>query len=98
MSVGVILVAAGRGERMGAGVSKLLLDIGGRSILRWSLGIFDAHPVIDEIVAVLPADWVPDAAARLGATTRPCRAVAGGAERHESVRAGFAALGSGVDL
>ena len=98
MSVGVILVAAGRGERMGAGVSKLLLDLGDRSVLRWSVGIFDAHPMVDELVAVLPAEWIADAAARLGVTSRPCRAVAGGAERHDSVRAGFAALGPGVDL
>src|SRR5690349_8396558 len=98
MSVGVILVAAGRGERMGAGMSKLMLDLGDRSILRWSVGIFDRHPKIDEIVAVLPAEWVPEAAARLGPTGRPCRAVAGGAERHDSVRAGFAALGRDVDV
>ena len=98
MSVGVIIVAAGRGERMGAGVPKLLLDLGDRSILRRSVGIFESHPAIDELVVVLPAEWLPDAATRLGATSASCRCVAGGAERHESVRAGFAALGPGVDL
>lgn len=98
MSVGVILVAAGRGTRLGADLPKQLLEVGGRSILRRSVDAFDAHPGVDEIVVVLPPDMVRDAAAIVGPTSRPCRVAAGGARRQDSVREGFAALSSRADV
>src|SRR4051794_25875755 len=98
MAVGVIIVAAGRSQRMGAGPPKPLLEIGGRSILARSVGAFDAVPEVEELVVVVPAELVPEAPSLVGATSRPCRFVAGGAERHESVRAGFRRLSDGVDV
>ena len=58
MSVGVVIVAGGRGVRLGGEVPKQLLDLGGRSILQRSLAAFDAHPGVDELVVVLPGDLV----------------------------------------
>jgi len=98
MSVGVIIVAAGRGARMASSVPKQLLDLGGRSIVRRSIEAFDAHPRVDRIVVVLPPDLVPSAATILGRTTRPCAAAAGGERRQDSVRQGLAALPADVDL
>jgi len=40
VSVGVIIVAAGRGARMGGARPKQLLDLGGRTILRRSVEAF----------------------------------------------------------
>ena len=97
MSVGVIIVAAGRGERMGAGVPKQLLDLGGRTMLQRSVEAFDVHPGIGEIVVVLPADLVTAGSSLVGTTSRPCRFVAGGARRQDSVQLGFAALSTSAD-
>jgi 2-C-methyl-D-erythritol 4-phosphate cytidylyltransferase/2-C-methyl-D-erythritol 2,4-cyclodiphosphate synthase len=98
MSVGVIIVAAGRGSRVGAAVPKQLLDLGGRSILRRSVDAFDRHPAVDELVVVLPADLVGDGPALVGRTDRRCQFVAGGERRQDSVRQGLRALPEAIDL
>lgn len=97
MSVGVIIVAGGRGARMGATVPKQLLDLGGRTILQRSVDAFDVHPLVGEMVVVLPAELVAGGAALVGETTRPVRFVAGGARRQDSVRNGLAGLSADVD-
>ncbi|HET9371910.1 MAG TPA: 2-C-methyl-D-erythritol 4-phosphate cytidylyltransferase, partial [Vicinamibacterales bacterium] len=98
MPVGAIIVAGGRGARLGAHLPKQLLDLGGRSMLQRSVEAFDRHGAIDELVIVLPEEFVRDALTLTGATVRPSRAVAGGARRQDSVRAGAAALSRDVDL
>lgn len=98
MSVGVIIVAAGRGTRVGAAVPKQLLDLGGRSILRRSVEAFDRHRTVSQLVVVLPDDLVPEGPTLVGETDRPCRFVAGGARRQDSVRHGLEALPPAIDL
>jgi 2-C-methyl-D-erythritol 4-phosphate cytidylyltransferase/2-C-methyl-D-erythritol 2,4-cyclodiphosphate synthase len=98
MAIGVIIVAGGRGERLGATVPKQFLDLGGRSMLQRSIDAFDHHPRVSEIVVVLPADLVATAASIVGATSRRCRYVAGGDRRQDSVRHGFEALPHDVDV
>jgi 2-C-methyl-D-erythritol 4-phosphate cytidylyltransferase/2-C-methyl-D-erythritol 2,4-cyclodiphosphate synthase len=98
MSVGVIIVAGGRGARMGAGVPKQFLEIGGRTILRRAIDAFDGHPQVDRIVVVLPSELVTDAPHVIGTTSRPCQVVAGGATRHQSVRLGLEAMPAGPDV
>jgi 2-C-methyl-D-erythritol 4-phosphate cytidylyltransferase/2-C-methyl-D-erythritol 2,4-cyclodiphosphate synthase len=98
MSVGVILVAAGRGTRLGSDVPKQLLEVGGRSLLRRSVEAFDGHPGVGELVVVLPPEMVADGGSIVGETTHPCRFTAGGARRQDSVREGFAALSSDTDV
>jgi 2-C-methyl-D-erythritol 4-phosphate cytidylyltransferase / 2-C-methyl-D-erythritol 2,4-cyclodiphosphate synthase len=98
MSVGVIIVAAGRGTRVGAAVPKQLLDLGGRSILQRSVDAFDRHPTVSELVVVLPDELVADGATLVGRTDRPCRFVSGGARRQDSVRHGLEALPAGIDV
>jgi 2-C-methyl-D-erythritol 4-phosphate cytidylyltransferase/2-C-methyl-D-erythritol 2,4-cyclodiphosphate synthase len=98
MSVGVIIVAAGRGARMGAGVPKQLLDLDGRSILQHSVAAFDRLASIAELVVVLPPAFVAGASALIGPVGRPVVAVAGGNRRQDSVRAGLEAMPRSVDL
>jgi 2-C-methyl-D-erythritol 4-phosphate cytidylyltransferase/2-C-methyl-D-erythritol 2,4-cyclodiphosphate synthase len=98
MRVGVIIVAGGRGLRLGGEIPKQLLEIGGRSVLRRAVDIFDAHPRIDQIVVVLPDDLVAEAARLIGPTGRPCAVAVGGPTRQESVRRGLAALPPGPDV
>jgi 2-C-methyl-D-erythritol 4-phosphate cytidylyltransferase/2-C-methyl-D-erythritol 2,4-cyclodiphosphate synthase len=98
MPVGVIIVAAGRGARLGGGTPKQLLDLGGRSILQRSVAVFDRQPTVAHLVVVLPSDLVDRGASFVGPTVRPCGFVAGGARRQDSVRVGFEALPSEIDL
>jgi 2-C-methyl-D-erythritol 4-phosphate cytidylyltransferase len=76
-----LIVAAGSGERLGAGRPKAFVELAGRAMLAWSLDAIRAAG-ISEIVVALP----PDTAAMARWTGVP-----GGATRSESVRAALAA-------
>lgn len=92
-----IVVAAGRGERMGKGVKKQFRLLGGRPVLHWSLEAMEEAPCIDEVIVVVHADdveWVRRSVAPRFAKVR--RVVAGGATRQESVARGLAALAPGI--
>lgn len=98
MSVGVIIVAGGRGARLGAAVPKQLLEISGRSMLRRAVETFDEHPRVDHLVVVLPVELVADAARLVGSTRRPCFVTAGGETRRASVERGLQVMPAGPDL
>lgn len=91
MTIGVVLAAAGRGVRLGAGAPKAYLALRGRSLLEHSLAPFLAHPAV-RVVAVVVGD--PAAAPAFEALGDPrVVIVRGGAERQDSVRAGVEAVG-----
>jgi 2-C-methyl-D-erythritol 4-phosphate cytidylyltransferase len=81
-----LLVAAGRGERLGSPGPKAFVVLGGRPLLEWSVAALRAVPAIERIVVALP----PGAEAPEGTV-----GVAGGAERSHSVRNALAASGGG---
>ena len=94
-----LLVAAGKGERLGSPLPKALVPLAGRPMLEWSILALRAAGV-GEIVVALPAAGLPDdaafAAAGLpGGFVLPdgVIAVPGGAERSHSARAALAASG-----
>lgn len=92
--VGVVVVAAGRGTRLGGGTAKQYLPIGGIPMVLRALRPFTAHPDVARIVLVLPPE---DAAAPpaflAGLVGAGLLVVPGGVQRSDSVRAGLAALG-----
>lgn len=91
-----VIVAAGRGTRMGPDVDKLFLEVAGAPVVAHTWRRFDACPDIDEMVLVVRAgmeDAFRELAAGL-ALTKPFRLVPGGAERQDSVWNGLAALDS----
>ncbi|HEY5187652.1 MAG TPA: 2-C-methyl-D-erythritol 4-phosphate cytidylyltransferase [Solirubrobacteraceae bacterium] len=79
-----LIVAAGRGERLGSGRPKALVSFHGRPMLEWSVDALRAVAAVDQIVVALPAEAL--SAAPAGVT-----AVAGGEQRSHSVRAALAA-------
>jgi 2-C-methyl-D-erythritol 4-phosphate cytidylyltransferase len=93
--VAAVIVAAGSGERLGAGMPKALVSLHGRPLLDWALDAFTGHPDIDTVVVVAPADAVPAVRARVG---HRARVVAGGASRQRSVDFGLAAVEPDVEL
>jgi 2-C-methyl-D-erythritol 4-phosphate cytidylyltransferase len=92
VSVWAILVAAGRGERLGTDRPKAFVKLGGLPLLAEPLRRLDESEWIDSVVVVAPAGWEEPAillAEELGcAKVRAC--VAGGETRADSVRAGLA--------
>jgi 2-C-methyl-D-erythritol 4-phosphate cytidylyltransferase len=91
MSVWAILVAAGRGERLGLDRPKAFANLGDEPLLAEPLRRLDGCPWVDAIVLVAPPGWEEPAillAEELGCDkVRSC--VAGGEERSDSVRAGL---------
>jgi len=98
MHVTAIIAAGGRGERLGGGVPKQLIPVGGRSLLERSVSIFQGHPAIDEIVVALPGDLVADPPPYLRVSVKPLRLVAGGARRQDSVLNAFNAASQASDV
>lgn len=97
MEVMAILVAAGRGERMGAGRPKAFLEVAGQALLVRSAVAFDRARAVDAIVAVVP-DAEHDAADRLLKPIAKVSAiVAGGARRQDSVLEGMKQAPHGFD-
>jgi 2-C-methyl-D-erythritol 4-phosphate cytidylyltransferase len=86
-TVAAIVVAAGSGERLGADIPKAFVHVGGKTLLEHAAGPFVAHPDVDDVVVVAPAEHLELAGALTGLDV-----VAGGATRQASVAAGVAAL------
>ncbi len=93
----VILMAAGRGERMGADQPKAFVPVAGQPMLLLAARAFDAAPSVDGIVAVVPADRIADAREILGGLRALRDVVAGGESRQDSVQRGLEAIPPGFD-
>ncbi|MFZ0043077.1 MAG: 2-C-methyl-D-erythritol 4-phosphate cytidylyltransferase [Solirubrobacteraceae bacterium] len=83
-----LIVAAGRGERLGSGRPKALVPLCGRPMLDYSVAALRAVPTITQIIVALPTDEL--ASAPEGTTP-----VAGGVQRSHSVRAALSACTAG---
>src|SRR5450755_3321833 len=81
-----LIVAAGRGERLGAGRPKAFVEVAGRPMFQWSVDALRGVDGIDRIVLALPQG-----------TRAPVGVIAvdGGAARSDSVRRALAAAGPG---
>ena len=92
MSVWAVLVAAGRGERLGGERPKAFVRLGRLPLLAEPLRRLDESEHVDAVVVVVPAGWEEPAillAEELGAS-KVGACVAGGTTRADSVRAGVA--------
>jgi 2-C-methyl-D-erythritol 4-phosphate cytidylyltransferase len=90
---GAVVVAAGRQPRAG-GIDRSLALLGGRSVITWSLEVFQSHHRIQEIVLVVPAadcstyEWL---AAKNG-ISKLSRIVGRTGDHQEAVHHGLRAL------
>src|SRR6185503_7416674 len=95
-----IIVAAGRGTRMGPNMDKLFLEVAGQPVIAHTWAKFDSAECIDEIVIVIRAGMqsaFEEIAAKLG-TSKSFQFAEGGPERQDSVSNGLQALTSGSDV
>ena len=95
-----IIVAAGRGTRMGPQVDKLFLELNGCPLVAHTWRRFDESGCIDEIVMVV-RDGMQGDFAHLAArykVKKPFRLVVGGKERQDSVWNGLEALSPNAEM
>jgi 2-C-methyl-D-erythritol 4-phosphate cytidylyltransferase/2-C-methyl-D-erythritol 2,4-cyclodiphosphate synthase len=90
VSVWAVIPAAGRGERMGASMPKVLLPLLGKPVLWWTLSACEDCDAIDAVCLVAPGEVICEAA-RWG-FRKLLRTTRGGKTRGESVLAGLEAL------
>jgi 2-C-methyl-D-erythritol 4-phosphate cytidylyltransferase len=83
-----LVVAAGRGERLGHELPKALVPLAGQPMLCWSVAALQLVAAVQRIVVALPPEALDQAPS--GAL-----AVAGGRLRSESVRQALTAAGDG---
>jgi len=89
-----VIVAGGKGTRMGAGVDKLFLQIAGRPVVAHTWQRFDQADCIDQIVVVV-RDGSQEEFIRMAEQycfSKSHRIVTGGAARQDSVWNGLEAL------
>lgn len=92
--VSAVIVAAGKGTRMGVHVDKLFLTVAGEPIIAHTWRRYDLTPCIGEIVLVVRpdhADAFRELAVRHG-FKKPFRLAEGGKERQDSVWNGLMAV------
>lgn len=95
-----VIVAAGKGTRMGPGVDKLFLEVAGRPVVAHTWQRFNDAACIDEIILVV-RDGMQSAFTELAQQfklAKPYRFAVGGAERQDSVWNGLAALSSQAEI
>lgn len=100
MTTAAVVVAAGRGERLGPGLPKALRSIGGKPLLVHAVSAMVGASSVDFVVVAAPPDDVGSVEAMLApfAGGKAVRVVAGGATRQDSVAAALHALPDAVDV
>ena len=86
-----LIVAAGRGERMGGGLPKQYRSLAGKPVLRWALEAFAQSPVVDAVRVVIRGEDEPHYRAAV-AGLDIAGPIPGGATRQESARNGLEAI------
>jgi 2-C-methyl-D-erythritol 4-phosphate cytidylyltransferase/2-C-methyl-D-erythritol 2,4-cyclodiphosphate synthase len=94
MRAAVIIVSGGSGSRMGR--PKQFLPLGGSTVAELSLRCFEGMSEVESIILVLGEDSLKEHGARLSGGK--VKVVAAGPTRMGSVRNGFNAVPSGVDV
>src|SRR4051812_26198582 len=97
MSGTALIVAAGKGERLGGGTPKQYRSLAGKPVLRWAVEPFLRHPAIRDVRVIVGPGQQSAAAEALGELDVGSLIV-GGAERTDSVRAGMDAIQSDAVL
>jgi len=95
-----IIVAAGKGTRMGPDVDKLFLEVAGRPLVAHTWQRFDSSRALDEIILVVRAGMEESfrQMAEQFVFRKPYQIVQGGAERQDSVWNGLQAISASAEV
>jgi 2-C-methyl-D-erythritol 4-phosphate cytidylyltransferase/2-C-methyl-D-erythritol 2,4-cyclodiphosphate synthase len=91
MTTTALIVAAGKGERLGGDVPKQFLPIAGKPVLRWAVEALIGHPAVRAVRVVIGKGQQDRAAVCLNGLDVG-ELIGGGAERADSVRSGLAVI------
>lgn len=98
-SLGVVIVAGGKGHRMGGSIPKQFMLLGQKPILAHTINAFAEAFTSAEIVVTLPAEYIDywhNLSSRFNVATHKC--IIGGEERFHSVHLGIKALSPDVEI
>jgi 2-C-methyl-D-erythritol 4-phosphate cytidylyltransferase len=98
MRAAAILLAAGRGERLGGDRPKALVEVGGLTLLDRAIRTVEAAPEIEGFLVTAPPGHGEEMKAVAAVSTRFLAVVAGGPSRQDSVRRALEALPPGFDV
>ena len=100
-SVAVVLLAAGKGERLGAKAPKAFVELAGKSLLEHSVFRALAAENLKQLIIAVPESHLTqtlDFEKQLSNQGVDIRVVVGGATRQQSVSESLAVLGGGIDI
>src|SRR4249920_237601 len=96
MRMVAVVLGGGVGQRLGAGMPKQLLTLGGSTLVERCVAAFEAAPGVDEILVVMARGYTRQVETLLGSRYRKVTAVIeGGQTRPGSTRVALSAIGSG---
>ena len=96
MRMVAVVLAGGSGLRFGADVPKQLLRLDGRTLIEHCVAAFNEAPGVDEVLVVMPAAHIGEAAKLLdsGGFSKLAGIIEGGTTRPGSTRQAIAAIGA----
>jgi 2-C-methyl-D-erythritol 4-phosphate cytidylyltransferase len=96
MRMVAVVLGGGVGQRLGAGMPKQLLTLGGQTLLERCVAAFEAAPGVDEILVVMARGYTGPVRELLAGYQKVTAVIEGGATRPESTRAALAAIAEGT--
>jgi 2-C-methyl-D-erythritol 4-phosphate cytidylyltransferase len=96
MRMVAVVLGGGVGQRLGAGMPKQLLTLGGRTLIERCVAAFEAAPGVDEILVVMARGYTRQVKELVAGYRKVTAVVEGGATRPESTRVALAAVAGGA--
>ncbi len=98
MRMVAVVLGGGMGQRLGAGMPKQLLTLGGTTLIERCVAAFEAAPGVDEILVVMARGYTGQVESLLADRYAKVTAVIeGGLTRPESTRVALSAIASGQE-
>jgi 2-C-methyl-D-erythritol 4-phosphate cytidylyltransferase len=97
MRMVAVVLGGGVGQRIGAGMPKQLLTLGGKTLVERCVAAFDQAPGIDEILVVMAREYTGQVKAMLtdAGYRKVAAVIEGGVTRPDSTRVALAAIAVG---
>src|SRR6185369_16401017 len=95
MRMVAVVLGGGTGQRLGAGMPKQLLTLGGQTLIERCVAAFEAAPGVDEILVVMARGYTGQVRELVAGFQKVIAVIEGGATRPESTRAALAAIAEG---
>ncbi len=96
--VAVVVVAAGRGERLGAGAPKAFVKLGQRTLLEHTIDNISQMASVSRLVLAVPASHVLEATAMASASAVSTSIVTGGDTRQQSIENALQVIEPGTPI